>query len=269
MKNKNAITDIDDKRISLYRSLKGKALKEDGVFIAEGEKVVRALLKSDIEIVSALMSESWFKKLHRQFKKKTPIYIATHKDTFEKIVGFKLHQGLMVCAKIPDRLSLEEAIKPLSTPHLLLALDGIKDPENIGMILRNCLAFGVDAVIVGKNSSDPYLRRSVRVSIGTIFKIPVVYVNNLSVALKTLRGKYKTRIIAASPSKKAKVIDKENFSGNICLVLGDEVHGISSGALKFTDSVAKIPIANGVDSINVACASSIFLYMASASRQPL
>ncbi len=269
MVNVTPIDNLDDPRISIYHSLKGKRIEEDGLFIAEGDKVLRALLHSDLEIVSALMTEEWLLRLSRPLSKKAQKYIhifIMKQDKMEGVVGFKLHQGLMVAARIPSGLSLAEASASWRSPHLVLAFDGIKDAENIGLIVRNSVAFGVDAIIVDGRSSNPYLRRAVRVSMGTVFKMPVVQVDRLSITLKELKEKFRTRIIAASPAAGSESLNEIDLSGNICLVFGSEVHGLSENVVMLADSVARIPISEDLDSINVSCASAVFLYHVASKR---
>ena len=177
------ILSLDDRRIDIFRSLKGKNLAKDGIFIAEGQRVVEALLNSNLEIVCALVTQRWLERLKHEFQARPgglfPVYVIDEK-AMQGLVGFGLHQGVIVAARMPYRLTLQEAAGAWPVPHLVVALDRIVDSENMGLILRNCLAFGVDALIVDKKSSDPYLRRSVRVSMGAVFKMPIVYADRLS-----------------------------------------------------------------------------------------
>ena len=264
------INNPNDSRISIYRSLKGKQLDKDGIFIAEGQRVIQALLKTDLQVISALMTEKWLQRLrgqlNRKIKKGTRVYIMGQRE-IEGLVGFGLHQGVMAAAKAPAKLSLERAWRSWNRPHLLLAINGIKDAENIGLIVRNSVAFGVDAIIVDKNSSDPYLRRAVRVSIGTIFSMPVVYADCLSAALMWLKKKFGTRIIAAAADVKGEILNKTDLSGNICFVFGSEDHGLSKDIIKLADSIVKIPISGKLDSLNVSSASAIFLHQAMTKKR--
>ncbi len=264
------VKNIDDPRISIYRSLKGSKPKNNGIFIAEGDKVVGALLKTELKLLSVLMTKEWFQRFRREFDKKdkkdTRIYIMERRE-IEKVVGFNLHQGLMATARAPLKLSLTQACRSWGSPHLLLAFNGIRDAENIGLIVRNCVAFGVDTIIVDKNSSDPYLRRAVRVSMGTIFRMPVVYTDCLYAALKRLKQRFKTRIIAAAPGKGNGILTKTDFSGNICVVFGNEEKGLSEDVLRIATLAVRIPISTELDSLNVSCASAIFLHHIAAGRR--
>jgi len=259
------IKNLDDQKISIYRSLKGKGLGKNGLFIAEGDKVIQELLKSNLRVVSALMTEEWLKRFQRQLNEKAEqekgihVYIMAQKK-MERVVGFNLHQGIMMAAESPPKLSLEQVSRFWNSPHLLLAINGIKDSENIGVIVRNSVAFGVDTIIVDKNSCVPYTRRAVRVSMGTIFRLPVAYTDCLSATLRLLKGRFNTRIIAAAPGTKYQILSKVDLSGNICLVFGSEEHGLSDDVIKSANSTVRIPMYAGLDSLNVSCASAIFLY---------
>src|SRR5262249_35691079 len=126
-------------------------------------------------------------------------------------------------------------------------------------------AFGVDAIIVGETSSSPYLRRAVRNSMGTVFHIPVVHTENLVESLKWLSKNSSTRIVGTVPGGDTPIQDLQPGK-NVCLVLGSEEAGLSKGILEVCDARVAIPMADGVDSLNVASASAVFLYEATSAR---
>ncbi|TLY28322.1 MAG: hypothetical protein E6K56_10090, partial [Ignavibacteria bacterium] len=143
-------------------------------------KVVRRLLDSNLPVISLLLTEEWYEKLLAGSplpSRPMPPNIAdasifvAGKKLLESIVGFNLHQGIMAVAKMPADRSLEETLHNTSRPYLLVALDGLVSAENVGVVARNCAAFGVDAVISGETSSSPYLRRAVRNSMGAVFHL--------------------------------------------------------------------------------------------------
>jgi tRNA G18 (ribose-2'-O)-methylase SpoU len=246
---------------------------EKGIFVAEGEKVVRRLLASPLLIRSMLLTHDWYSKLEAEGlfgiteKKQFDIFIAD-KSVLETIVGFNLHQGIMAIAKVPAQESLEEMITKIPKPHLLIALDKLANSENVGVIVRNCTAFGVDGIIVGENSSSPYLRRAVRNSMGAVFGLPLVHSSNLVESLSMIKKNYSTKIIAAHLGEENS-IHAIDLNGNICIVLGNEGEGISETILNACDVSVTIPMMNGTDSLNVASASAVFLYEASKQRNYL
>ena len=237
----------------------------EGIFVAEGEKVVRRLISSNFTIISFLMTPEWYDVLanqlttHRPAAHNSPTVYIAEKHLLETIVGYNLHQGIMAMAQLPPQQSLEQVMKTLSNPHVLVALDGLVSAENVGVVVRNCAAFGVDAVLVGETSSSPYLRRAVRNSMGTVFHLPVIHTENLAGTLLVLHRTYGTRIIAAHPHEQSSIHDT-SLAGNVCIVMGNEGEGISPQILAAcTDRIA-IPMMNGTDSLNVGSASAVFLY---------
>lgn len=272
------VTSLNLPELQPYRTLR-RPLEHirDGIFVAEGEKVVRRLLSSNLTVISLLMTPEWYKQLfnaehpssitpsiqHSTIQQPT-IFIA-EKVLLESIVGFNLHQGIMAVAKVPVQESLEEVITRISKPHLLIALDRLANSENVGVIVRNCAAFGVDGIIVGENSSSPYLRRAVRNSMGAVFGIPVVHSSNLVESLSMIKKNYDTKIIAAHLGEENS-IHAIDLNGNICIVLGNEGEGISETVLNACDMNVTIPMMNGTDSLNVASASAVFLYEARKQR---
>lgn len=259
------ITSLKLPELQPYRTLRRPMdhIKQ-GIFVAEGEKVVDRLLSSGLEIISLLLTPEHYNKLAPIFSKpKSSNYCIYLADKFliETIVGYNLHQGIMAVARVPKERSLDEVMQSISKPHLIVALDGLVNAENVGIVVRNCAAFSVDAIIVGKTSSSPYLRRSVRSSMGAVFIIPVVHSLNLVESLSTIKKDHNTRIIAAHLREQYS-IHSTDFSGNVCIVLGNEGEGISKNVSDVCDIHVTIPMMNGTDSLNVASASAVFLYEA-------
>jgi TrmH family RNA methyltransferase len=154
-------------------------------------------------------------------------------------------------------------------------VDGLTSAENIGLLVRNCAAFGVQALIVGETSSSPFLRRAVRNSMGAIFQLPIVELNlgaekeagrNLPVALRELRAR-DIRCIAAHPHTEKKGLSQTELTGDCCIVFGSEGNGLSPDVLAACDEAVAVPMANGVDSLNVGAAAAVFLYEAARQRR--
>jgi len=317
------ITSLDLPELQPYRTLRRPLdhIKQ-GIFVAEGEKVVRRLLASNLTIVSLLMTPEWYERIfslnhlsidslstlslgsntvahqhihhsapkaHPPLADNTPhlndaggqallhystlpplqnrsftIYIS-EKQILESIIGYNLHQGIMAVAEVPEECSLKETISSLKHPHLLVALDGLVNAENVGVVVRNCAGFDVDAILVAETSSSPYLRRSVRNSMGAVFQLPVVHLSNLAEDLKTLHRNYQTNIIAAHPHGEI-TLQEADMRGDVCIVFGNEGEGISQTVVNVCSQRAAIPMMNETDSLNVASASAVFLYEARKQR---
>lgn len=264
------IKDPDDPRLSAYRSLKGKELEREGLFIAEGEKVVGSMVLSACQIASCLVSRETigrYRPLLAALKKReAPLYAAPN-NIIEDIIGFRFHKGIMAAGYCPMKHTVSEGLKEARRPFFLAALNGVNDPQNVGLIVRNATAFGVQALIVDGATYDPYYRKAVRVSMGAVFNMPVFYEDDLATALRCLKKRYAMRVIAATPGRPARDIARVRFSGDVCLVFGNEDKGVSPGVLRIADARVRIPVSKAVDSLNVASAAAVLLYEASRSRR--
>ncbi|MDI6778615.1 MAG: RNA methyltransferase [Bacteroidota bacterium] len=264
------IDSLDVCELQPYRTMR-RAVEHvrQGIFVAETEKVVKRLLQSDLQIVSLLLTEKWFDEIKDLIKPDVSddlkIFVG-EKKLLETIVGFGLHQGIMAVGKIPKSLTIEAVIAEYEPPRLLVAVDGLTNSDNLGVIVRNCVAFGVTAIIVGETSSSPYLRRAVRMSMGSVFKLPVIHVNDLREMLIELSNRYGTRCLAADAHADDVVINEAHLNGNICIVLGSEGSGVRKQVLEACHERIKISVTEEVDSLNVASASAVFLYEAAKRR---
>jgi tRNA G18 (ribose-2'-O)-methylase SpoU len=265
------VTSLDHPELAPYRTLRQSIEHfRQGIFVAEGEKVVKRLLESTHEILSALMTSEWLEK-YSKFLEARPENITVfvgEKELLEKIIGFNLHQGIMALGKIPKQANLVSLLNESTSPRLLVAIDGLTNSENLGVLIRNCVAFGVQSILVGETSSSPYLRRAVRNSMGTIFKIPVVHCSNLVETLQMLHS-HQFKIFAAHPHTKEHNILNTDFSGNCCIVFGSEGSGISTLVLSACDAAVAIPMQLDVDSLNVASANAVLLYEVIRQRTKL
>ncbi len=258
-----SITSLELPELIPYRTLRRPVEHfRQGVFVAEGEKVVRRLLESPHELLSALMTPEWLEEYHERLKARPEqfhVYVGT-KKVLEKIVGFNLHQGIMALGRIPEPAHLDSLLLTTASPHIFVALEGLTNSENLGVLVRNCAAFGIQAVLVGETSSSPYLRRAVRNSMGTVFTVPIVHCTSLVETLTFLRMTQQFFIVAAHPHTEEHTIQTTDFSRHCCIVFGSEGNGISPQVFAVCDAASAIPMQHGIDSLNVASASAVFLY---------
>ena len=176
-----------------------------------------------------------------------------------------MYQGLLAVGKIPPLASLDQVCRQSESPRLLVAVDELSNAENLGAVVRNCGAFGVQALIVGETSCSPYLRRAVRGSMGVIFHLPVVETRSLVESLLALRQQG-VRCIAAHPHAGSQILSRCNLAADCCLVFGSEGYGISPRVLEACDEAVAIPMPPHVDSLNVGSAAAVFLYEANRQR---
>jgi tRNA G18 (ribose-2'-O)-methylase SpoU len=261
------LTSLDSKELAPYRTLR-RPMEHftKGYFVAEGEKVVRRLLASGLETLSILCTPEWFELLSLKPRETNlTVYIGA-KDLLETIVGYNLHQGIMAVGRVPQPPPLETFLTNRRESLLLVALDGLVNAENVGVLVRNCAAFGVDGILVGETSSSPYLRRAVRNSMGTVFKLPVYHTLDLASTIRGLREK-SIQTIAAHPHESAS-LENIRLGEKICIVFGSEGTGLSDTVLHACEESAGIPMMNGTDSLNVASASAVFLFEINRRKNP-
>lgn len=257
------ITSLESPEVELYRTLKKPLLhRERGVFIAEGEKVVRSFLESHLTALSVLLTDELLEAYRGILEKKIEpieVFLAPG-EIIRKIVGFRYHQGIIAAGLVPQSPEIPEVVSIARSPKIFVAVDKLESAENTGVLLRNCAANGVGAIIVGETSADPYLRRAVRNSMGTVFRLPVIYSSDLPQSLRDLRKNYGFSIFAAHPRPGSVPLQSVEFPEDICIVFGNEGSGISEEVLGVCDEAVNIPMVSGVDSLNVACASAVVLY---------
>ena len=274
------ITALDLPELAPYRTLRRAAEHAArGIFVAEGDKVVRRLLASDFGVLSVLLPETRVTEfaplLQARPETEIPVFAVTQKSVLEELVGFEMFQGVLAIGRIPAAVTLETILADQPGPRLFAAVDGLTSAENIGLLVRNCAAFGVQALIVGETSSSPFLRRAVRNSMGAIFQLPVVelkpdsragHPRSLSAALRELRARG-LGCIAAHPHTDKKFLWQADFTGDCCLVFGSEGSGLTPQVLAACDEAVAVPMADGVDSLNVGAAAAVFLYEARRQRE--
>ena len=256
------ITSLNAPDLEPYRTLKRtREHIQRRIFVVQGEKTVQVLLKSRFTVVSLLVSEEWLKRVEPSCRARSEVIqvYTGDKPLLQKIVGHTMYQPILAVAKIPVEPSLESVLMNSPRPCLLAAFDGLSNAENLGALVRNCAAFGVQALLIGETSSSPFLRRAVRSSMGGILQLPVVPLTNLAQTLRDLRA-VGVRCIAAHPRPDSRTAMDIDLTHDCCLVFGSEGHGLAESTLEACDECAAIPQTDLVDSLNVANAGAALLY---------
>ncbi len=266
------IESLEVPELEPYRTMRRPAEhRASEIFVAEGEKVVRRLVQSDLKIVSLLITKEWLEAYSRLLAEREieeGVFVA-EKSLLEEIVGYRLHQGIMAIGRVPAPVDVFKMQRKAGEKFLLVAADGIANSENMGVIVRNCAAFGVHTLVVGETSCDPYLRRSVRNSMGTIFQMQISNVESLADALRRLREESSFEIVAAHPRSDSVKLSDVDLTNDVCIVFGSEGEGISAGVLNECTIRTRIPIRDEVDSMNVASSVGVILYEAARQRSDL
>lgn len=250
------ITDINQPELAPFVSLTEAQLRSrlnpsDGLFIAESPKVIRVALNAGYEPVSLLCEERHIKGDAAEFVEHCPdIYTGT-REILQSLTGYKLTRGVLCAMR---RKPLPKVADIVKDARRVAVIDGVVDTTNIGAIFRSAAALGIDAVLLTPTSCDPLNRRAVRVSMGSVFLVLWTWIDNVN-CLKSLG--FKT--VAMALTDKSVSIDdpKLNSEPRLAIVLGTEGDGLSNEVISSTDYVARIPMAYGVDSLNVAAASAV------------
>ncbi|EHR63297.1 TrmH family RNA methyltransferase [Saccharomonospora cyanea] len=257
------IADAADPRLDDFRDLTTADRRPDrpggrGLVIAEGVVVVRRLLSSAYPLRAVLGVPRKLDELRADLADfDVPAY-ATSARTMSDVVGFHLNRGVLAVA---DRAPTPSLADVVDGARVLAVLEGVNDHENLGAMFRNAAALGVDGVLLGAGCADPLYRRSVRVSMGHVLRVPFTSVPAWPDAVEELRRRG-FHVAALTPRSDAIALRDVRRSGfdRIALLLGSEGHGLSQEALDAADSAVRIPMASGVDSLNVATAAAVAFY---------
>jgi tRNA G18 (ribose-2'-O)-methylase SpoU len=253
------VDDPADTRLDDYRDLTTADRRPDrpggrGLVIAEGVVVVRRLIDSPYPVRSVLGLPRRLAELSRDLAPlAVPAFSATA-DTMAAVVGFHLNRGVLAVA---GRAASPDAGELARTARLLAVAEGINDHENLGSLFRNAAALGVDGVLLGPRCADPLYRRSVRVSMGHVLRVPFATLLEWPGSLDVLRSAG-LRVAALTPAPDALPLAASGLAGvRTAILLGAEGPGLSEAALAAADLRVRIPMAPGVDSLNVATAAAV------------
>ena len=258
------ITDLHTPELEIYNERREVQLfhyyePERGLFIAESPNVILRALAAGYEPLSLLMeqreadSEKGREILGRiaEVSGEIPVYVASN-EVLSEISGFKLARGMLCAMHRPTSKSVEEICRGA---RRIAVIEGVVDTTNIGAIFRSAAALGIDAILLTRNSCDPLNRRAVRVSMGSVFLIPWAWLDGSPNELHKLGF----RTVAMALTEKSISIDSPILATEpkLAIVMGTEGDGLRSETITDADYVVRIPMANGVDSLNVAAASAI------------
>jgi len=263
------VGDPADPRLDDFRDLTAADRRPDrpggkGLVIAEGVVVVRRLLNSPYPARALLGVRSRLADLAGDLAgHAVPAYV-TSAEVMDEVVGFHLNRGVLAVA---DRAAPVDPAALAERARVLAVLEGVNDHENLGALFRNAAALGVDGMLLGPRCADPLYRRSVRVSMGHVLRLPFAPLPDdppWPVALDLVRTGGR-RIVALTPRPEARPLSEAGLAGErLALLLGAEGPGLSDAALAAADEWVRIPMADGVDSLNVATAAAVAFYSAGA-----
>ncbi|MFI6362574.1 TrmH family RNA methyltransferase [Nocardia sp. NPDC050630] len=258
------VIDIDDPadpRVDDFRDLKSADRRPDlpgrkGLVIAEGVVVVQRMLDSRFRPSALLGVEKRRVELAEDLARIDVPYYRASAEVMAEVVGFHLNRGVLAVARRPAELNVDDVIERAST---VAVLEGVNDHENLGSMFRNAAGFGVDAILFGHRCADPLYRRAVRVSMGHVLRVPFAQLPTWPEGLDDLRNKG-FQIIALTPNPAAVNLATAMTGKRVALLLGAEGPGLTEEAMRATDIRARIPMAPGTDSLNVATAAAMAFY---------
>lgn len=266
-----AIASLDDTRIEIYRDVTdAERLKEWGCCVVEGRANVRCLiLRSRLETRSVLVTPTAFEALRDTLAKlpaDVPVYVAAP-PILSGIAGYPVSRGALAVGALRPDLAVSQLRAPEGQPSLLVALEYLANPENVGGVFRNAAAFGVDGVLLDPRSCDPLYRKAIRVSMGETLCLPFARASAWPEALGSFREAGYT-IVGLHPDRlepggvELRRLDVAwNLGRRVLLVLGNEGEGLSRETRTAVDRCVRIDMAPGVDSLNVASASAVALHV--------
>ena len=259
------VTDLDESQLWSYIQTSEVALlrcnePDPGVFVAESPNVIRRAVAAGYEPLSFLVEDRMIGRdgwdVVKQFPQ-VPVYTASE-SVLKGITGFKLTRGLLALFKRKPLLDMESICQGKSR---IAILEDVVNPTNVGAIFRSAAALGMDAVLLTKDSADPLYRRAIRVSMGTVFQIPWTILpkqrgEEQSLSLLKEQG-FKIAAMALCDDSISIKEERLKQEEKLAIVLGTEGEGLKPETIRQADYTVKLPMAHGVDSLNVAAASAV------------
>lgn len=262
------IEDPRDPRIADYRDLRDRDLRgRHGLFVAENLFVVERLLARPELAVSVLCLPSKAARVAPAVPPGVPLYTA-EKAILSGIAGFPIHRGVLAIGRRPseDALRPARAIPAREGPLTVLACEGITHPDNVGMLFRAAAAFAVDALLLDRASHDPLYRRALRLSAGHVLSLPWAWTDDLPAELARLRQERGLALVGAA-TQGSLPLDEAPRPERLVLVVGTESRGLRPETLALLDARVRIPMAPGIDSLNVAVAAAVCLHRLSRGER--
>jgi tRNA G18 (ribose-2'-O)-methylase SpoU len=258
------VHDPADPRLADYRDLRDVELRkhleaEEGLFIAEGEKVVRRAVEAGFPVRSFLMAPRWLDGLADVLDAwAAPCYVVSE-QLAEQVTGFHVHRGALASLHRRPLPSVESVLRRART---VVVLEDVVDHTNVGAIFRSGAALGVDAVLLSPRCADPLYRRSIKVAMGAIFTVPYARIEQWYDAVSALSSAGFTTIALTPAPDSIDIEDAVAGEEKVALLMGTEGHGLSNRWMESADLRAVIPMAGGIDSLNVAAATAVACYVA-------
>ena len=269
----------DDPRIADFLDIRDRYLRDGaqgsagpGRFVGEHALVVERMLDVPGCTRSVLVLPSLVERFEARMPEGVPLYVAD-KAVLESIAGFAIHRGALAIGNRPppESLTIERALPPpdrdTGGPLTVLVLEDVTHPDNVGMLFRVAAAFGADAVLLSPGCHDPLYRRAVRLSAGHVIGMPWGWCARWPDDLDDLRYRWDLSVVGGVVDDRAIPLDTAARPQRIALVVGTESHGLSAEARSRLGAAVRIPMAPGIDSLNVATAAAVMLHVLSRGER--
>lgn len=257
-----SITEPDDPRLADYVSLRDTSLRRHlesthGLFIAEGEKVIRRAVEAGYRPRSLLLAERWLDSLSDVIERHpdVPVMVVTE-ELAEQVTGFHVHRGALASLHREIRHGVDDLLQC----RRLVVIEDVVDHTNVGAILRTAAALGWDGVLLAPRAADPLYRRSIKVAMGAVFSLPWARLENWANAPDLLRDNGFTTLALALDSDSITLDEAVVEHGNderLAIMVGTEGAGLSRRWIDGANRVVRIPMAAGIDSLNVGAATAV------------
>ena len=234
-----------------------KRRQSTGKFFFEGRKLFHEALENGVELEAVLMTERNFNKYK---EKNYPFrHISVTEEVYSKISAEKSPEGIFCVAKTLDKLHNLNIIYSSHLNESILLLDGLRDPGNVGTVLRTAAAFGCDTVIMSEDCADVYNPKTVRAAMGAVFRQRTVTVSDLCGTISELRNLGK-QVYCATLDENSICLNEMNITTNHCFVIGNEGNGIRKDVISASSGSVIIPMQPGAESLNASAAATIILW---------
>lgn len=253
------LDDPADPRLADYVHLRDVSLRqkleaEHGVYLAEGEKVVRRAVEAGHRPASFLMAPRWLDGLADVLDSTDATCFVLSEQAIELVTGFHVHRGALAAVERPAPTSVSEV---LANARRIVVMEDLADHTNVGAIFRSVAALGFDGVVMSPRCADPLYRRAIKVSMGAVFRVPYARIDDWYGAPDVLRDAGFTTC-ALTVGEGALAIDHvPNDVQRLALIVGSEGHGLSAHWESGADLRVTIPMAAGIDSLNVAASVAV------------
>ncbi len=252
------VASLDDPRVDPFRRIGDHAwLRSECLFVAEGRLLLQRLIEAaDYRIHAVLLSPAAHAALTPLVDRlRCPVYVAPQ-PLLNGIAGFNFHRGCLALARRPE----PRAVEPFAGAHRLLGLEAVGNPDNIGGLFRSAAAFGADAVLLDDASGDPFYRKALRTSMGAILSLPFATTTDWPETCRAFRDQgflVAALVTAAHATPLAEFAARPKRGERLLLLVGAEGSGLTRDTVDSADVQVTIPMAGGVDSLNVAVAAAV------------